>query len=156
MFGFIVGTVSLIALIKVLRRGRFGLWPHHGWVRRRLLHHLDATPSQEKVIRQALEEVEKAAKELRKEVFGSRSEFAQAIRGEHFDGEPFHAATARQQAAFEQLKKAALAGLQSVHEVLTPTQRGTLADLIEHGPHHGFGRACGCGPTFREPAVNWR
>ena len=38
MFGFIVGTISLVALIKVVRRGRHGGWRGgggRGWIDRR-------------------------------------------------------------------------------------------------------------------------
>src|SRR5215475_12529685 len=77
MFGFIIGTVCLIALLKVLRRGYGYGWSHgcgpcgagydgshHGrfgggfgrrWMLRWLFERLETTPGQERVILQAIE-----------------------------------------------------------------------------------------------------
>jgi Spy/CpxP family protein refolding chaperone len=147
MFGFVVGTLSLVGLIKVWRWGRYG-HRHHGprrWMMRRLFEHLDTTPGQEKVIAAALEEVERKAWAAREELFRSRSAFAKAMRGEHFDGATVDAAFDTQQAAVDELKKSARAGLAAIHEALTPEQRARLADLVEFGPRHmhgcGFGRS---------------
>ncbi len=153
MLGFIIGTISLVALIKVLKGGHYGRGRYGGfgrqWMLRRLFQRLDTTPGQEKVIGQALDEVEKAAMKLREELRAARSEVAKSIRGEHFDASAFRESTAKQEAALEGLRKAIAEGLQAIHEALTPSQREQLADLLEYGPAcggwgHGYGRLGGC------------
>ena len=58
MFGFLIGTLSLIGLIKVIRNGRG--WGGHGfrgggakrWMLRRLFQRLDTTPGTMNAARQ--------------------------------------------------------------------------------------------------------
>jgi Spy/CpxP family protein refolding chaperone len=150
MFGFIVGTLSLIGLIKVARWGRSG---RHGygryggwgrWMMRRLFERLDTTPGQEKVVLEAADEAQRVMWQAREELFRARSEYAKAMRGEHFDTEAVNAAFEKQQAAVDEVKKTLKAKMQAIHEALSPSQRAVLADLIEFGPrrfaHGGYGR----------------
>lgn len=160
MFGFIVGTLSLIGLIKVWRWGHHGRHGYGGprrWMMRRLFEHLDTTPGQEKVVAAAVEDAERKAWDARDQFFRARAQYAKAVRGEHFDNEAVSAAFDAQQAAFEELKKSVRTGLQQIHEALNPEQRARLGDLIEYGPrhmhgcgghhfHHGFRPASG-GPS---------
>lgn len=147
MFGFLVGTLSLIGLIKVWRWGRYGRHGHgygpRRWMMRRLFQHLDTTPGQEKVIASALEDAERKMWAAREELFKSRSAFARAMRGEHFDGAAADAAFDTQQAAVDDLRKSVRVGMASVHEALTPEQRARLADLLEYGPRRMYGHGCG-------------
>lgn len=151
MFGFLIGTLSLIGLIKVWKGGWHG---GHGrgfggprrWMTRRLFEYLDTTPGQEKVLAQVMDEVEKKAWAARDQLHGGRSAFARAVQGEHFDGAAVGDAFDSQQAALEELKKTLREGMAKVHEALGPEQRRRLAELIEHGPramHGGHGHACG-------------
>jgi Spy/CpxP family protein refolding chaperone len=163
MFGFIFGTLCLIGLVKVVKGGRrwgwgggYGNGPRR-WMLRRLFERLDTTPGQEKVISEAFDEVQQKVRAVREELFRSRSQFAKAVRGEHFDTEGVRDTFEAQQKAVEELKKVALAGLQKIHEALTPEQRGVAAELIEFGPrgyggcHGRFGHGHGYG---RHTAVN--
>lgn len=157
MFGFIIGTLSLIGFVKVLRGGRFG---RHGgprrWMLRRLFEHLDTTPGQEKVIAQATENVERVMWQTREQLFRARGSYAKAMRGEQFDSAAVNEAFDAQQASVDEVKKALREAMQQIHEALTPEQRNRAADLIEFGParmhghcghHHGhFGRR-GHGPA---------
>lgn len=152
MFGFIIGTLSLIGLIKVARAGRSGRGFRGGprrWMMRRLFERLDTTPGQEKVIAEVLDDVERKAWTVREQFFTARGAYARAVRGEHFDGASVGEAFDAQQAAVEEVKKAAREGMAKVHEALNPEQRKMLGDLIEFGPrafhggcahahHHGF------------------
>lgn len=145
MFGFIVGTLSLIGFVKVLRWGRYG---HHGggprrWMMRRLFQHLDTTPGQEKVIAEAVDTAQRTMWQAREQMFRSRSSFATALRGEQFDSAAVNAAFETQQASIDELKKAVREGMQSIHEALTPEQRTRLADLVEFGPARMHGGGCG-------------
>ena len=147
MFGFIVGTVSLIALVKVLRGGR--RWGYGGngggprrWMLRRLFQRLDTTPGQEKVITEAFDELQEKLRAVREEFSRSRSSFAKATRGEAFDTESVREQFERQQGTVEDLKKVVLAAMQKIHEALTPEQRAIAGDLIEFGPRHFGGGSC--------------
>ena len=150
MFGFIVGTLSLIGLVKVARWGRYGGggWGRRGmhgggwgrWMMRRLFERLDTTPGQEKVVLQAADEAQRVMWQAREEMFRARSEYAKAMRGESFDNEAINSAFEKQQATVDELKKTLKERLQAIHEALNPQQRAVLADLIEFGPgrmHHG-------------------
>jgi Spy/CpxP family protein refolding chaperone len=146
MFGFIIGTLSLIGLFKVARWGRHG---HRGgarrWMMRRLFQHLDTTPGQEKVLFQATENAERVMWQAREQLFRARSEYAKALRGEQFDSAAVNAAFEQQQAAVDEVKKAVREGMQATHEALSPEQRNRLADLVEFGPSRMHGGHCGGG-----------
>jgi Spy/CpxP family protein refolding chaperone len=163
MFGFIVGTLSLWGLIKVAKSGRHG-WHRRGggrwgqWMFRRLFERLDTTPGQERVVLDAADEAQRVMWKARDEVMRARSDYAKAMRSEHFDAEALNAAFERQQASIDEVKKTLREKLQSIHEILTPSQRASLADLIEFGPsrfaggwhhrhHHRHWRTMGNGPS---------
>lgn len=164
MFGFLVGTLSLIGFIKVARWGRYG---HRGgprrWMMRRLFQHLDTTPGQEKVIAQATENAERVMDQAREQLLRSRGTYANAVRAETFDSAAVNAAFEAQQASVDEVKKAVREGLQAVHEALSAEQRKRLGDLLEFGPrslhgsggcgHSRFGHAHhGCRPAGGEPS----
>jgi Spy/CpxP family protein refolding chaperone len=166
MFGFIIGTLSLVGLLKVWRgRGwyggrRLGGGPRR-WMQRRLFERLDTTPGQEKVFDAVLDDVEQKAWAARDQFRGARGAYARAVRGEHFDGAAVSEAFDAQQAAVEELKKSVREAMAKVHEALRPEQRAELAQLIEFGPHgrwhghsghrHGGWREARGGPSG--PAV---
>ena len=131
MFGFIIGSLSLLGFIAVWRGGRRRGRQGHGgprrWFLRRLFHHLDATPGQEKVIQAAMEGVERAGWRARDQMRQTRAGVAKALRGTPLDSTALGEAFAAQRAALE------------------PAQRQRLADLIEFGPrrmHGGCGASC--------------
>ncbi len=146
MFGFLIGTASLIGLMKLWRHGRHGRSWHRGgaqrWVLRRLFERLDTTPGQEKVVVGAIDEAQRKAWAAREAFFSSRLDVAKAMRAETFDSASLNEVFEKQQAAVDDLKKSVREGLQAIHEAMTPEQRTQLADLIEFGPgrfHHGYG-----------------
>ena len=162
MIGFIIGTLCLIGLFKVLRGGRgFGScgpgwsrWGHggrgrgrwgggwrddDGWggpsvLLRGLYERLDASPGQEKVIREAAEELRESAHKLKGELGGSRADVAEALRSPSFDETRIGEVFARHDAAIETMRKAAVGAAAKVHAVLDDRQRERLADLVQHGP----------------------
>jgi Spy/CpxP family protein refolding chaperone len=140
MFGFLIGSLSLFGLIKAWRWGRRGRHGHRRWMLRRLFHHLDTTPGQERVILQAVDATERSMWAARQELWRSRGSFAKAMRGEHFDGAAVTSSFDAQQAAVDELKKSVREGMASLHEALSPEQRARLGDLIEFGPGRGPGR----------------
>ena len=183
MIGFIIGTLCLIGLIKVLRRGRGGGcgrgdrggrgWGGRGWGgppwargghRRRggwggdgafmygLFEALDATPAQEKVIREAADELRGGAEGLRGEVRASRGDVAAAVRSPSLDETRIGEVFARHDAALEKMRRAAVGAVARVHAVLDDRQRERLAELLEHGPWAG-GR--GEGRRHEGPYRSW-
>ena len=148
MFGFLVGTLSLIGLIKVARWGRYGHGRRGGprrWMMRRLFQHLDTSPGQEKVIASVSENAERVIWQAREQFVRSRGAYAKALRGETFDSAAVNEAFEAQQASVEEVKKAVREGMQQVHEALSPEQRNRLADLVEFGPSRMHGGGCGHG-----------
>lgn len=149
MFGFLIGTLSLIGLIKVVRNGRG--WGSHGrggprrWMLRRLFERLDTTPGQEKVILEAMDKVEQNGRAAKEAFFGGRVDIGRAMRGEHFDTAAVNEAFEKQQATVDAFKKAVLEQMQKIHEALTPEQRQAAGDLIENGPRALHGGGCGHG-----------
>lgn len=149
MFGFLIGTLSLIGLIKVWRGGRYGRRGYGGgprrWMMRRLFQHLDTTPGQEKVIASATEQAERVMWQAREQFFSARGAYARAMRGEHFDSAAVDAAFEAQQSSVDALKKSVKEGMQQIHEALSPDQRNRLADIVEFGPRHMHGGGWGRG-----------
>jgi len=150
-FGIVFGVGLAVFVLFLVRRAfwrrRWGGFRH---VRRRFLRQLfsrlDTSPSQEKVIREAIDEVRAAAEQLRGEGRSVREGVGKAFEGEIFDDGVFEAAFVSPEAKFKDLREAIAKALEKVHEVLTPAQRKDLAALIARGGfrfggHHGH-RAC--------------
>lgn len=156
MFGFLFGTVCLVALVKVVKGGRHWGGTGHGrrrWALRALYQRLGTTPGQERVIEEAVDELDRKGRALRDELFRSRADVAKAMRAEHFDTAAVREAMDRQQALVDELKSAAVASFQKVHEALNPEQRKQVADLFEFGP--GRFAAHGCGPALHGCGGGW-
>lgn len=162
MFGFIIGTVCLIGLIKVARGGcgyggGFFGHGHHGWGRgwrrggwgqgwmlRGISYRIGATPGQEKVIGEAFENLRNAFSKLHEEKDKARRDLASAFKAEQFDHEPMKAAFTRHDALLEEIQRTILVELSKVHEALNPEQRKQVADLIENGfSGRGYGYGYG-------------
>ena len=151
MFGFLVGTVCLIALVKVVRGG--GRWGHHAgggrrrWAMRYVFEKLGTTPGQEKVIEEVADDLERKGRAMKEELSKLRADIAKSMRGEAFDTAQAREAMDRQQTLIDELRNAAIAGMQKIHEALDPEQRKRVGDLLEFGPSryggHGHGRGYG-------------
>jgi Spy/CpxP family protein refolding chaperone len=103
-----------------------------------LSHELEATPAQEKVIADALREMQGAIEKHRGEFRESRGDVAKAVRSEHFDEVLFGELFSRHDTAIEAVRKAAMGALGKVHAVLEPKQRERLAEMIEGGLFRGL------------------
>ncbi len=142
MFGFVFGTLCLVAFVSVLRhRG----WGHHGCNGRgfgrhgrfgmyRAFQELDTSPGQEKAIRAALGELRQSLAELRPQFDAARGQVAGALRGDRFDGATLESSLERHTAELARHGAALSSALGKVHEALDPDQRRRLARLIETGP----------------------
>jgi Spy/CpxP family protein refolding chaperone len=152
MFGFLLGTLCLIGLVRVLTRRRWGdrhgHWHGHwhgyqgGFGPREALHRvlarLDAAPGQEKVITAAVSEFVDQARESGREVRDTRRAIAEALRGEQVDEARLREVFGQHDAALERARRASVDALRKVHEALDERQRRILGDLVESG-FNGFG-----------------
>ena len=159
MFGFFIGTASLIGLFMLLRRRHwymhgYGSWGRGGWDRgsrprgrgswmlRWLFRHLDTTPGQEKVFSSAAEDLEGRFREMRSELEQLRKEIARGLRLPQFDPAVVRESFARERAHLETLEESVISHLGKIHEALDERQRATLAELIQDGPRRSM-RSCG-------------
>lgn len=151
MFGFFIGAACLAGFVAVARgrrHGHRGGFRHHYGRRgfggrffmRRILERLDTTPGQEKVIREAIHDLQEEAFGLRRELRGTRNEIAEALRAPELDKALIDRVFAKHDEVIEKLRASAVASVDRVHSTLDEQQRKRLADIIDNGP---FGFA-GC------------
>ena len=151
MFGFVIGALCLVGLIKVVRSLRYG---HHGyygggraarrrWHLRWAFSRLGTTPSQEKVILDAADALDGEREKLWEELRQARVDLAAAMKGEAFDEAKVRAAFERQQTLLAALQEKALEQAKLVFDALQPDQRKTIADVLELGPRALHGGGCG-------------
>lgn len=145
MFGFFIGAACLVGLAVVARRGHhYGFHGHHhGYGRRgfggrfffrRALERLDTTPAQEKVIREAVHDLQEEAYGLRNEARGTRREIAEALRAPELDRALLDRVFQKHDELLEKLRASLLVSVDRVHATLDEEQRKRLADMIEGGP----------------------
>jgi hypothetical protein len=143
MFGFLVGTLSLVGLGYVLTHDHDG-HPLHGRGRRALLRRLfvalDTSPGQEKVLREVLAELEERFAVHRRAVRRGRQELARILGAAVLDDAAFAALQAEQATEFAATRDAVVAGLRRLHEALDERQRERLGRWMASG--HGFARRC--------------
>lgn len=139
--GFVVAALCAGGLVFMSRglhrRGYLGM----GYVFRRL----DTSPGQEKVIRNAMEELRTMSREFRARARGTRADLAQMIRRGASAGE-VNTWLGERLNEINQATPAVAEALGKVHDVLDDRQRETLAQLVErgrgfwghaHAGHHG-------------------
>jgi hypothetical protein len=155
MFGFLLGTLCLIGLVRVITRRhwghRHGHWHgrgYHGgfgprYALHRVLARLDAAPGQEKVITAAVSEFMDQARESGREVRETRRAVAEALRGDRVDEARLNEVFGQHDATLERVRRASVDALRKVHEALDERQRRILGDLFESG-FYGVGHG-GCG-----------
>jgi hypothetical protein len=130
--------------------GRWGGGFGRRFFLRALIEQLDATPAQEKVIRDAADEFHETTSKLRGEARKTRDDVAGAFRKSHFDEVLFGELFARHDTAIESVRKAFVGLGARIHDVLDERQRTRLAEMIEAGPR-GFlrgSRRRGGGPAW--------
>lgn len=131
--------------------GERGGWRDGGafWLRA-LFERLDTSPGQEKVIREAIDELRRNASELRDEGKHTRADVAKAVKSPSFDETVMGELFARHDTHLEKMRKEVVGAIAKVHAVLDDKQRDALAQLIERGPFAGgFGGGGFGGGPFR-------
>jgi Spy/CpxP family protein refolding chaperone len=148
MLGFIFGTVCLIALVKVVRRGhgwrgrRGGRGFGGRWLLRSMFERLDTTPGQEKAILGALDQLRENKKSVREELRQTRSDVARAVRGGLVDDSSLEETFARHDRLLAQLRVSLVEAVKQITEALDERQHKQVADMLD-----GSG-SFGCGPRF--------
>jgi uncharacterized membrane protein len=138
-------TLGVLAALRLLR----GLaWRRHlrlggqGFMARRLLRRLDATPEQERLFLEELEALRGALRGVREGVFATRQELARALEADALDAAALDALLAPSLRRFEEARARATQALSRFHASLAPTQRLQLATMLRspaglRGHHHG-------------------
>ena len=141
MFGFIIGTACLVGFIGVWRAG--GHHRFHRSMHRWLLHKLDASPGQERILRNAFDSIRTAAIDFVEGGKSSRRELAELLRESNFDNQRVNDWFVAREHEFQKVRESAVRALAEAHEVLDDRQRESLAKLIERGAYF---RSCHHGP----------
>jgi uncharacterized membrane protein len=154
MFGFVIGTLSLVGLVGLIGSGhrhRRG-WHGHRWHgeegyrarrgRRQwrdgvgraagevLKRRLRIDDDQEGIVDLALADVRKALTELGTAIRDSRGELAGALRGEALDDAAIAATFAAQDEALSDARRQVVSAVKQIHAVLDPEQREAAADWL--------------------------
>lgn len=128
-------TLGVLALLRLLRAAAFRRHLHHrgrGFMARRLLRRLDATPEQERLFLEELEALRTAMGGVREGVWSSRQQLAQALEAEAFDAQALDAVFAASLQRLHQVKARAGESIARLHAALAPAQRLQLAAMLRH------------------------
>lgn len=157
MLGFIIGTVCLIGLVKVLRRGRgwhgYGYGPVRGgprrWFLRSMFQRLETTPGQEKAIVAAIDELRENRRVIHEELQQTRGDVARVVAGGLVDDSSLEDTFARQDRLLAQLRVSFVEAMKKITEVLDERQRKQIAYMLQGG----FLRRWGGGGPYRGGGV---
>jgi len=163
MFGFVVGTVCLIALVRTIQRARWHAyrrsWGGPGssagfgaegnqrgrWMLKFLFRRLDTTAGQEKAVVTAWDRIQMVMQKGREELRQSQRELADLMRQPEVEESAFESMFARQEAVVDSVRKALAESMKEVHGALDDRQRRLLADMIENPWGHAHAHAGHCG-----------
>jgi Spy/CpxP family protein refolding chaperone len=96
---------------------------------------LDATPAQERALRELIHSAHDQLRDLRRGSSGLRQELGEALRAETLDDSRIAAAEAKVGDKVRVGADILRNTLVQMHEILDSRQRGQLADWISSGPH---------------------
>jgi Spy/CpxP family protein refolding chaperone len=138
-------TLGVLAALRLIRRLAFHRHVRRhgqGFVARRLLRRIDATPEQERLFLEELEALRSALHGLREGVVASRGDLARALEAEALDDQALEALFASPVQRLEALRARAAQALSRFHAALAPAQRQQLAAMLRspaglHAHHHG-------------------
>ena len=117
--------------------GAFGHGRHgrHGgrgrWFLNAALSRIDATPAQERVIVNEIEELQERMYGARSSLKDARGDLSAAVRGPVLDDAALGAVLGRVDASTGEARSAVIDALRNIHAVLDDRQRATVGDLID-------------------------
>jgi hypothetical protein len=107
------------------------------FVLRRVSSEVNATPAQEKVLREVLDGLRASMSKNREVLSAARADIAKTLRSESFSEEALAEVIARHDEVHDRMRKAVVDALAKVHTSFDTAQREKLAELIAHGPSFG-------------------
>ncbi len=142
MIGFVIGTIALAGLVRVVARGRRASRFGGGWGGdrrgsrgpvRALFSQLDTTPGQERVILEAIDEARGVVRASRGELKLTRKDVLDAVRADRFDPILLEGTFGRHDERIAAIRGTLTGALARVHEALDEKQRARLAEIIRGG-----------------------
>ena len=155
MFHVVLAAIGLFALVRVLRRvgymrrlGYVGYGLHGGWHRRggarsllrSLFGRMGTTPSQEKVILRALDELRSNRAAIVDEAKAARADVVSAVSSGLVDDTTLEETFARHDRLFARLRVSFREALKQICETLDERQRQELADFLRSPRSSWVGR----------------
>ncbi|HEX5661216.1 MAG TPA: periplasmic heavy metal sensor [Polyangiales bacterium] len=145
MFGWIIGTVGIVALVATIKRRRFARYGYPGMyygprrglrgrgLLRGLFWQLETTPGQENAIVAALDEALERLRSLKADTTTTRRELGALIGSQALDRAALEALIGRQRTQLDAASAELVRTVERVHEVLDDSQRRELGALIAEG-----------------------
>lgn len=154
MFGFLMGTICLILLVKVIfggrrrrqhgynrkcgkhsdgesfKRGRRGRRGFVGAIREVFKRKLDLDEDQADIVDHAFRDLKEAGVELKEVIKDSREDIVGAFNKDNVDDAALAAVFARHDDQLKTARKNIVSALKQVHAVLDPDQREAAADWL--------------------------
>jgi Spy/CpxP family protein refolding chaperone len=141
MNGILTGVLVTLGVLALLRLGRVLLfrrrWRHRGWMARRLLRRIEATPEQERLFLAELDALRGAMREAREGFLASREDLARALESERLDVPALEAVASAPMRRLDAARIRAAEALARFHAALEPRQRQLLAAALREGPALG-------------------
>jgi Spy/CpxP family protein refolding chaperone len=138
MSHIVFGSILLL-LAGLFAVGHHRFCGHHRW--RRLFGALDASPAQERALRDLIHAAKDRLKQLHLDARDLRHEIGDAMRADRFDEARFAGTEAKIGEKIRQAAEVVRGTLAQMHEILDAQQRAKLADWLTSG-HHCFGHHC--------------
>jgi hypothetical protein len=125
-----LGVLAALRLLRALAFRRHFRRHGRGFMARRLLRRIDATPEQERLFQEELEALRGQLHGLREALFASRDGLARALESEALDAAAAEALFAPALGRLEEARARAGQSLARLHAALAPAQRLQLATLL--------------------------
>ncbi len=98
---------------------------------------LNATPAQEKALREVIDGIRESMAKNREVLSAARADVAKTLRTENFSEESLAEVIARHDEVHDRMRKSIVDALAKLHTTLDAGQREKLANLIANGPFFG-------------------
>jgi len=143
MNGILLGVLATITVIAVLsgvrlalHRRRFLRRRGRGFMARRVLRRLEATPEQERLFLSELEALGQALRDARHGFLASREDLARLLEADVIDPAALGELGTRESARLEAVRERLTAAIARFHASLDGRQRRLLAEMLRSRPAH--------------------